>query len=681
MGMATQWNTSVSIRKGFVALAAAAMILPGLPVFAQGVELLPRAAIFGNPSKTQGLVSPDGKWLSWIAPRDGVLNVWVAPASDPTKAKPLTEEKVRPIRQHFWAQNSQMVLYINDSGGDENFLLYGVSPQGGAVKNFTPFKKTRVIQIGDSRKRRHEILIGLNNRDQQFHDVHLLDLDTGKLTLVYENHAYGAFTADESLELRLAYKEKPGGAMDVFLFDKGKVTPWGEIPAEDSITTNALGFTADNKTLYWTDSRGRDKAALVAQAFPSGEKRVVGESSRGDVREVLINPRTLVAEAYSVNYLRNEWTPIGNAVKADIEAIGRQVKGQWSVVSRDDADDLWVLTVDEVTRPISYQLYDRKKQKLTTMFVTRPELDGKALAPMYGREIRTRDGLTLTAFLSLPVGTDPSGAGKPAKPLPMVLYVHGGPWAQDVFGYHSTAQWLANRGYAVLQVNYRGSTGFGKQFVEAANREFGGKMHDDLIDAVKWAVDAGIAMPDKVAIMGGSYGGYATLVGMTFTPETFACGVDIVGPSSLVTLIESFPEYWKPFLEGSWYRRVGNPAKPDDRAMLLTRSPITKIDRISKPLLIGQGANDPRVTQKESDQIVAAMKQKGIPVTYVLYADEGHGFARPENRISFYAVSEAFLSGCVGGRYEPLGEFKGAKIAVPQGAEIVPGLAQALPKG
>jgi len=679
--MARQLNASVSIRKGLVALAAAVVVLPGLPVFAQGVELLPRAAIFGNPSKTQGLVSPDGKWLSWIAPRDGVLNVWVAPAADPTKAKPLTDEKVRPIRQHFWAQNSKMLLYINDSGGDENFLLYGVSPEGGAVKNFTPFKKTRVIQVGDSRVRRHEILIGLNNRDPQFHDVHLLDLDTGKLTLVYENHGYGAFTADESLELRLAYKEKPGGAMDVFLFDKGKVTPWGEVPAEDTITTNALGFTADNKTLYWTDSRGRDKAALVAQAFPSGEKRVVGESARGDVREVLINPRTLVAEAYSVNYLRNEWTPIGDAVKADIEAIGRQVKGQWSVVSRDAADDLWVLSVDEVTRPISYQLYDRKKKKLTTMFVTRPELDGKALAPMYGREIRTRDGLTLTAFLSLPVGSDSTGTGKPAKPLPMVLYVHGGPWAQDVFGYHSTAQWLANRGYAVLQVNYRGSTGFGKQFVEAANREFGGKMHDDLIDAVKWAVDAGIAMPDKVAIMGGSYGGYATLVGMTFTPETFACGVDIVGPSSLVTLIESFPEYWKPFMEGTWYRRVGNPAKPQDRELLLARSPITKIDRISKPLLIGQGANDPRVTQKESDQIVAAMKQKGIPVTYVLYADEGHGFARPENRISFYAVSEAFLSGCVGGRYEPLGEFKGAKIAVPQGAEIVPGLAQALPKG
>ena len=623
-------------------------------------------------------MSPDGRWLSWLAPRDGVQNIWVAPVSDPSKAKPVTAEKIRPIRQHFWARNSAQVLFINDSGGDENFLLYGVAPEGGAVRNFTPFQKTRVIFMGDSRRRPGEILIGLNNRNPRYHDVHLLNLETGALKMVYENNEYGGFQADDALELRFALKEKPGGAMDFFRFDNGKTTPFSVIPSEDSITTNPITMTADGKTLYWVDSRGRDKAALVAQDVASGTTRVVAESSRGDVREVLLNPRTLQAEAYAVNYLKNEWTPIGDAVKADIAAIDRQVKGQWSVPSRNDADTLWVLRVDEVTRPISYQLYDRKARTLQPLFVTRPELDGKPLAPMYGREIRTRDGLTLTAFLTLPVSTDPDGDGKPAKPLALVLNVHGGPWAQDIFGYHSEAQWMANRGYAVLQVNYRGSTGFGKKFVEAANREFAGKMHDDLIDAVKWAVDTGITSPDKVAIYGGSYGGYATLVGMTFTPTTFACGVDIVGPSSLVTLIESFPEYWKPFLEGTWYRRVGNPSQAEDRAFLLTRSPITRIAEIKRPLLIAQGANDPRVTQKESDQIVAAMLEKKIPVTYVVYADEGHGFARPENRISFYAITEGFLSKCLGGRFEPLGDFTGAKIAVPQGAELVPGLTQAI---
>ncbi|MGZ5046032.1 MAG: prolyl oligopeptidase family serine peptidase [Usitatibacter sp.] len=650
------------------------------PVLAQSspVELIPRALFFGNPEKTQGRVSPDGKWISWIAPRDGVLNIWVAPTSDLSKAKPLTAEKVRPIRQQFWARNSRMILFINDRGGDENYLLYGVDPETGTLKNFTPFEKTRVTQIRDSHSHPDEILIGLNNRDPRFHDVYRLNLATGKLDLVYKNEQYSGFVADESLKVRFALREKPGGASEVLRFDDGKTTPFAEVPAEDSITTNLLGLLPDGKTVYWIDSRGRDKAALVAQDIASGATKVLGESARGDVSDVMVNPVTQVAEAYEVNYLRNEWFPIGDAVKADIEALNSQVKGQWTVASRDDADRLWVVQVDEVTKPVAFALYERKSRKLRPLFVTRPALEGKPLAPMYGVEIRTRDGLTLASFLTLPVGASADAGPRPAKPLPMILNVHGGPWAQDVFGYNAEAQWMANRGYAVLQVNYRGSTGFGKKFVEAATHEFGGKMHDDLIDAVKWAVDSGIAIPDKVAIYGGSYGGYATLVGMTFTPTAFACGVDIVGPSSLVSLIESFPEYWKPFMESSWYRRVGNPAKADEREHLLARSPITRIDRVQRPLLIAQGANDPRVTKKESDQMVAGLVARKTPVTYVLYEDEGHGFARPENRISFYGISENFLASCLGGRAEALGSFQGAKIAVPEGAAAVPGLSQAV---
>ncbi|MGZ5103114.1 MAG: prolyl oligopeptidase family serine peptidase, partial [Usitatibacter sp.] len=526
------------------------------PALAQSspVELIPRALFFGNPEKTQGRVSPDGKWISWIAPRDGVLNIWVAPTSDLSKAKPLTAEKVRPIRQQFWARNSRMILFINDRGGDENYLLYGVDPETGTLKNFTPFEKTRVTQIRDSHSHPDEILIGLNNRDPRFHDVYRLNLATGKLDLVYKNEQYSGFVADESLKVRFALREKPGGASEVLRFDDGKTTPFAEVPAEDSITTNLLGLLPDGKTVYWIDSRGRDKAALVAQDIASGATKVLGESARGDVSDVMVNPVTQVAEAYEVNYLRNEWFPIGDAVKADIEALNSQVKGQWTVASRDDADRLWVVQVDEVTKPVAFALYERKSRKLRPLFVTRPALEGKPLAPMYGVEIRTRDGLTLASFLTLPVGASADAGPRPAKPLPMILNVHGGPWTQDVFGYNAEAQWMANRGYAVLQVNYHGSTGFGKKFVEAATHEFGGKMHDDLIDAVKWAVDSGIAIPDKVAIYGGSYGGYATLVGMTFTPTAFACGVDIVGPSSLVSLIESFPEYWKPFMESSWYR-------------------------------------------------------------------------------------------------------------------------------
>ena len=667
------------VSRKFSALAFTCLAFCGAAL-AQPVELIPRASFFGNPTRAQGQISPDGQWLSWLAPRDGVLNIWVAPVSDPSKAKPITEEKVRPIRQHFWGRDSKLVMFINDRGGDENFLLYGVDPATAKMTAFTPFTKTRVRFFGQSLSRPNEILIGVNNREPRYHDVYLLNTATGDLKLVYKNDEFGGFQADDSLTLRFASKERPGGGTDWLRFDAGKTTPFATIPAEDSFNTSVSTLSRDGKQLYWLDSRGRDKSALVVQDLASGKLTVLGEHGKGDVADVLFNPRTRQAEAYAVNYLKKEWHPVGNAVKADIAALNKLIPGEWSVPSRNLDDTRWVVVADTVTKPITYYLYERATKKLTELFVTRPQLAGKPLAAMHGIEIKARDGLILPSFLTLPVGSDPAGKGRPAKPLPMVLNVHGGPWAQDTFGYNAEAQWFANRGYAHLQVNYRGSSGFGKGFIEAATKQFAGKMHDDLIDAVKWAIDHGVTTADKVAIYGGSYGGYATLVGLTFTPDSFACGVDIVGPSSLVTLIESFPAYWKPFMEGSWYRRVGNPEKAEDRADLLARSPITRVDKIKKPLLIAQGANDPRVTQKESDQIVEVMASKKIPVTYVIYGDEGHGFARPENRISFYAITEAFLTRCLGGRAEPIGAFKGANIKVPQGADVVPGLAEALPK-
>lgn len=649
------------------------------PAAAAEVELIPREAIFGNPTRTQGRISPDGKWISWLAPRNGVLNVWVAPTGDLAKGRPITDEKGRPIRQHFWARDSKSVLYVNDRGGDENYLLYGVDPATGAARSYTPFEKTAVQLYATSHSRPSELLIGLNNRNTQFHDVHLLNLTTGELKLVYLNERFGGFVGDDRLAIRFALRETPGGGRELLKFERGDFVPFAVVPPGDALTTGTIGMTRDGRNLLWLDSRGRDKSALVTQDVATGKTRVLGESGKADVSHYLLHPVTGIPEAFAVNYLKTEWAPIGVAVKADIAALDKLIPGQWEVLARDDADTKWVVSADDVDKPLAYHLYDRRARKLSPLFVTRPELSGKPLAAMKGVEIKARDGLTMPSFLTLPVGSDADHDGRPDQPLPMVLNVHGGPWAQDVFGYDGEAQWLANRGYAVLQVNYRGSSGLGKAFIEAANREFGGKMHDDLIDAVKWAVDNGIAAPDRVAIYGGSYGGYATLVGLTFTPTSFACGVDIVGPSSLVTLIESFPDYWKPFLESTWYRRAGNPDKPDERAFLLSRSPISKLDRIQRPLLIAQGANDPRVTKKESDQMVAGMVAKQLPVTYVVYADEGHGFARPENRISFYAISEQFLQKCLGGRVEPLaGALKGANMSVPQGASELPELSKAL---
>jgi dipeptidyl aminopeptidase/acylaminoacyl peptidase len=346
-------------------------------------------------------------------------------------------------------------------------------------------------------------------------------------------------------------------------------------------------------------------------------------------------------------------------------------EGDFDVLSRDDADRVWTVLFTVDNGPVPFYAYDRAAGKATFMFYSRPALKKYTLARMEPISFNARDGLTIHGYLSCPPGV-------PKKNLPMVLNVHGGPWYRDTWGYNPEAQWLANRGYACLQVNFRGSVGYGKAFINAGDKEWGGKMHDDLIDGVRWAIEQKVANPNKIAIAGGSYGGYATLVGLTFTPDVFACGVDIVGPSNLVTLINSVPPYWKPQLD-VFYTRMGDPRTEAGEQFLLSRSPLTFADRIKRPLLIGQGANDPRVKQAESDQIVQAMKAKNIPVTYVLYPDEGHGFARPPNRLSFFAVMEQFLSRVLGGRAQPIGEdFKGSSITAPEGVEYLPGLKAAL---
>ncbi|MCU0974754.1 MAG: S9 family peptidase [Steroidobacteraceae bacterium] len=667
------------IRAGAVValwLAAGCWTLPAQAA----AELLPRADIFGNPERTSATISPDGRTLAFLAPREGVLNVWVAPVGDLAAAKPVTSETVRPIRQFSWAPDSSRILYVQDKGGDENYLLYGVDLEGKETRSYTPFEKTRVLIYAISPEVKDAILVGVNNRDPRLHDVHRLDLRTGELSLVYENPGWAGFEFDRQLNLRLAVRQTPGGGFEVHRFEAdGKTVPFMNVGPEDSLTTSTVGFTSDGKTLYLVDSRGRDTAALVAMDFGSGEQSVIGQHAKADVAGALADPATGRIQAFSANYLKSEWAPIGDALAGDIAFLNERTGGNWSVASQSHDNRFWTLGVDRGVEPYAFYLYDRQKKSLERLFTTRPKLEGRTLARMYPLELSSRDGLTLVSYLSLPPGSDPDGDGVPDKPLPMVLNVHGGPWARDEFGYDSEHQWLANRGYAVLAVNYRGSTGFGKSFLNAANGEFAGKMHDDLIDAVRWAIDRKVTTADKVAIYGGSYGGYATLVGMTFTPETFACGVDIVGPSNLVTLIESFPAYWQPFMEATWYKRVGDPRTEAGRKDLLARSPLTRVDQIRRPLLIAQGANDPRVTKLESDQLAAAMVERKIPVTYVLYPDEGHGFAVPENRISFYAVSEAFLSRCLGGRFQPVGgDFQGASLQVLEGADFVPGLAEAL---
>jgi acetyl esterase/lipase len=491
---------------------------------------------------------------------------------------------------------------------------------------------------------------------------------------------FQSFVADEQLKLRVAIKPKADGGSLFYRVTNGKVEaePFEQIALEDAQTTFPAGFTNDGKILYWIDSRGRDTAALIAQDVASGRQTVVAQDPRADIEGTMADPKTGVVQAWSVNYLRDEWTASDPAIGKDLAWLKAQLKGDIAVTSRTDADDLWTVAVDPVTAPSATWIFDRKAHTLKQLFVGRPELVGAPLVPMYPEAIRARDGLTLVSYLTLPAGSDPDGDGKPNRPVPLVLFVHGGPWARDQYGYSSWHQWLANRGYAVLSVNYRGSTGFGKKFISGGDLQWGRKMHDDLLDAVGWAVKRGVTTSDKVAIAGGSYGGYATLAGVAFTPTAFRCGVDIVGPSNLFTLLQTIPPYWEAG-KLQFYKRMGDPTTEAGKALLRERSPLFAADKIRVPLLIGQGQNDPRVNVRESQQIVDAMKAKNIPVTYVVFPDEGHGFARPVNNIAFNAITENFLSSCLGGRAEPIGDaLKPSSAQVNDGAGQVPGLAAAV---
>ncbi|MEQ8412761.1 MAG: S9 family peptidase [Erythrobacter sp.] len=639
--------------------------------------IIPREALFGNPTRAQGKISPDGKWLSWLAPYEGVLNIWLAPADDPASARAMTKATARPIRQHFWPGDAKSLLYVQDKDGDENFLLYRIDLETGEETTLTPFEHTRVQIVGASETIKDRILVGLNHRDPQFHDVYRLDLNTGDLTLVYENHSFAGFMADDTLTLRMAMRQNEAGGTDYFRFDDGRVEdePFETTAMEDSLTTTPAGYTTDGSVLYWLDSRGRNTAALYAQDTATGARTLVAQDDKADIGGTIRDQETGKVQAYSVEYLTTEWTAIDPAIRAALEWLGDRLEGEFGISSRTDDDRTWIVWNDPLTAPVRTFIFDRDAETLEEFYVSRPELEGAPLRPMHPLEIASRDGLTLPSYLTLPPGSDGTHSGRPDSPLPTVLLVHGGPWARDSFGFDAVHQMLANRGYAVLSVNFRGSTGFGKDFINAGNKQWGLKMHDDLIDAVEWAIDQGIAERDKVAIMGGSYGGYATLAGLAFTPDVFACGVDIVGPSNLETLLSTIPPYWAPMVK-IFHERMGNPDTEEGLALLRAASPLHKAESIAKPLLIAQGANDPRVKQAESDQIVGAMKQAGIPVTYVLYPDEGHGFARPENSIAFFALAENFLAQCLGGRAEPLGDvLEPSTTQIVEGEEHVKGLA------
>lgn len=643
-------------------------------------SLISRELLFGNPDKITVRTCPDGSRISYLAPKDGVLNVWVGPIEDPEAAEPVTNDTYRGIRSYSWAHTNEHILYIQDKDGDENWRIYSVNLRSGEIKDLTPFEDVQARIVKVSRNFPEEIIVGLNDRDPEYHDLYRLNIETGKMTLIQENRYFSSFDIDDDYAVRFATNMTCEGGAEIFRpTGEGGWEVFLEIPMEDVITTGSIGFNKTGEILYFVDSRGRNTAALFAMNPATGVKTLIAEDPRSDFSDWMVHPTEKNVQAAAFTYERKDWQLIDGSVADDLAFLETVDDGDIEVVSRSLDDRTWIVVYVVDDGPFRYYRYDSEKKEAEFLFTNRKDLEDLALAKMMiPTVIVSRDGLNLVSYYTLPLGSDRDGDGRPEEPLPMVLYVHGGPWARDVWDYNPAHQWLANRGYAVLSVNFRGSTGFGKDFVNRGNLEWGARMHDDLIDAVDWAVGEGIADPDRVAIMGGSYGGYATLVGLTFTPEVFACGVDIVGPSNLTSLIETIPPYWQPQIE-LFATRMGDHRTEEGRRLLFERSPINRVENIGRPLLIGQGANDPRVSQNESDQIVGAMQEKGIPVTYVLYPDEGHGFARPENRMSFFAVAEAFLSEHLGGRFEPVGDdFDNSTITVPIGAEEVPGLKEAL---
>ncbi|MEO1016797.1 MAG: S9 family peptidase [Pseudomonadota bacterium] len=632
-------------------------------------ELLSRRLLFDAPEKQLVRISPDGQWIAFQAPIDGVLNLWLAPVGTPESAQPLTNYSGRRIGPAvIWVHDNRHILIIRDKEGDENWCIWRVHIE---TKEAIPLTPAGGVKAYVQRRSRHfpsEILIAHNERDKRYFDIYRVDVATGASTLIETNEGFSGYFTDRQFRIRFAKRFTDRGEIEFLSRSEAGVWETIEIiPAEDSLTTFPIGYSQDESELYWIDSRGRDKAAATVQDVKTGSTRVLAEDQQADIRTLSLDPRTHRPIAAASMFERTKWQVLDSEYEEDFTKLASQFSGDllFNGIS-DDAQKI-ILAHRQDIHPLEYYCYDRDLREIRKLFSAQSRLDGVRLTTMEPIVIPARDRLDLMCYLTRPPESE-------AAPVPMVLLVHGGPWNRDVWGLNPMHQWLANRGYAVLSVNFRGSTGFGKAFISAANLEWGGKMHDDLIDAVDWAVSQGIADPARVAIMGGSYGGYAALVGLTFTPEKFACAVDIVGISNLVTFIKAIPDYWQSW-QSIWKTRMGDFTTESGRRFLEERSPLNHIDRIVRPLLIAQGANDVRVKVSESDQIVAAMQKRGIPVTYLLYPDEGHGLARPENRRSYTAIVEAFLSAHLGGRCEPVGDdFEDSSITFKAGRELIPGL-------
>jgi len=652
--------------------------------------LVPFADLFAPTSYAAPKVSPDGRWLSWIAPVGGVTNFFVAPRSDLSAKKQLTFNDIQGIRpadvsgvvMYKWSTDSKFLIYPQDYGGDENWDIWRVDVETGEERNLTPSPGRSWLITLVSPKHPDEIAATASTFGKQDSVLYRLNLQSGEVSeLARSDGSLYAVYPDFDYNPRVAVGISAAGQ---FQFLRSSDTGWEAIVTiapEDLGALQGAGYqkisriSPDGRTLYTYSSAGRDTNALVAYDLETGETTTIAEDERVDLSGVMYDPMTMNPLAYAANWDRIEWHAIDESVSEDLGRVAANFPdGDFTLLDQSTDNRLWVLQFLFPDGPTRYYLFDRDTRETTELGVSSPELLDMQLSRMVPTIIDSSDGLPLISYYSLPVGSDSDGDFIPETPLPLVMIVHGGPSDERaMYAFGAFVQWLNNRGYAVYNMNYRGSAGFGKAYLNASNGEWGGKMHRDLLEQLDYAVEKGIADPERIGILGGSYGGYAVLVGMTMTPDVFACGVDLVGPSN----VEVPMPHWAParmavFLGGDPRTEVG-------RAHLRSISPVTHAHQTRGDVLIGQGANDSRVPQDQSDEIVAIMDEAGVNVTYAVYGDEGHGFRRPENNRSFWGIAEVFLGQCLGGRYEPIGDkLNGSSVEAPIGAQHIPGLQEAL---
>jgi dipeptidyl aminopeptidase/acylaminoacyl peptidase len=647
---------STFVLMGVLAWTAGAQTAPAGSIQNGQPPLIDRQLFFGNPEISSATLSPDGQYIAFRKPWNGTLNIWVKKTADSyDQARRITAEDARPIPGFFWSRDSRFVLFVQDQGGDENFNVYAVNPaeppaagsETPRARNITEAKGSRAIIFDVPRHDHDVIFVGLNDRDPAWHDLYEIRISTGERKLLKQNtERIAGWMFDRSGALRLATRTNDAGDTEILrVTAKGFERIYGCTVFE---TCWPVQFHPDNRRVYLVTNHGApDLAQLVLLDPQTGREEVVeaDPEKQADFAGAIFSERTgqLVATTYVGDRMRIYFRDKG--YEADYALIRKQLPGQEVVLAGATADErIWMVVASSDTEPGERHIFNRDTRTLTKQYAVFEQLPRQHLATMTPIRYTSSDGLEIPAYLTLP-------KGQPAKNLPLLVVPHGGPWARDAFGYNAMAQFFANRGYAVLAPNFRGSTGYGEAFLNAGNNEWGQKMQDDLTWGVRHLVEQGVADPKRVGILGGSYGGYAALAGAAFTPDLYAAAVSIVGPSNLLTLLESIPPYWEA-VRTMFHVRMGDPNTPEGKAQLERQSPLFSAGRIRTPLLVIQGANDPRVKKAESDQIVIALRDRGFPVEYLVAPDEGHGFSRPVNNMAMYATIEAFLAKHLGGRHQ-----------------------------